>query len=340
MGGKQMTIKVGINGFGRIGRQSFKAMLDFYADEIEVVAVNDLFDAAMNAHLLKYDSNYGKFPGTVEVVGKNLKVNGKELIVLSQRDPAQLPWGDLGAELVVESTGVFREGEKAAAHIRAGAKKVIISAPAKGEDLTIVLGVNEDKYDAAKHHVLSNASCTTNCIAPAAKVLHDNFGVVRGLMTTIHAYTNDQRILDLPHKDLRRTRAAALNMIPTTTGAAKAVGVVMPELQGKFDGMAMRVPTPTVSVVDFVAELEKTVSAEEVNAVYKEAAEGKLKGILGISMEPLVSIDYRGDTRSSIIDGLSTMTSGKLAKVLSWYDNEWGYSSRIADLVKYVGDRL
>jgi glyceraldehyde 3-phosphate dehydrogenase len=335
-----MTIKVGINGFGRIGRQSFKAMLDFYPDDIEVVAVNDLFDAAMNAHLLKYDSNYGKFPGTVEVVGSNLKVNGKELIVLSQRDPAQLPWGELGVDIVVESTGVFREGAKAAAHIRAGAKKVIISAPAKGEDLTIVLGVNEEKYDTAKHHILSNASCTTNCIAPAAKVLHDKFGVVRGLMTTIHSYTNDQRILDLPHKDLRRTRAAALNLIPTTTGAAKAVGVVMPDLQGKFDGMAMRVPTPTVSVVDFVAELEKVVSAEEVNAAYKEAAEGKLKGILGISMEPLVSIDYKGDTRSSIIDGLSTMTGGKLAKVLSWYDNEWGYSCRIADLVKYVGDRV
>jgi glyceraldehyde 3-phosphate dehydrogenase len=340
MGGKQMTIKVGINGFGRIGRQSFKAMLDFYPTEIEVVAVNDLFDAAMNAHLLRYDSNYGKFPGTVEVVGKNLKVNGKELIVLSQRDPNLLPWGDLGVELVVESTGVFREAEKAAAHLKAGAKKVIISAPAKGEDLTIVLGVNEEKYDPAKHHILSNASCTTNCIAPAAKVLHDKYGVVRGLMTTIHAYTNDQRILDLPHKDLRRTRAAALNMIPTTTGAAKAVGVVMPELQGKFDGMAMRVPTPTVSIVDFVAELEKAVSAEEVNAAYNEAAEGKLKGILGISMEPLVSIDYKGDTRSSIIDGLSTLTSGKLAKVLSWYDNEWGYSCRIADLVKYVGDRM
>ncbi len=335
-----MTIRVGINGFGRIGRQSFKAMLDFYPTEIEVVAVNDLFDAAMNAHLLRYDSNYGTFPGTVEVVGNNLKVNGKELIVLAQRDPGQLPWADLGVQLVVESTGVFTQAEKAAAHLKAGAKKVIISAPAKGEDLTIVLGVNEDKYDPAKHHVLSNASCTTNCIAPAAKVLHDSFGVVRGLMTTIHSYTNDQRILDLPHKDLRRTRAAALNMIPTTTGAAKAVGVVMPELQGKFDGMAMRVPTPTVSIVDFVAELEKAVSAEEVNAAYKDAAEGKLKGILGISMEPLVSIDYKGDTRSSIIDGLSTMTSGKLAKVLSWYDNEWGYSCRIADLVKYVGDRI
>ncbi len=334
-----MTIRVGINGFGRIGRQSFKAMLDFYPDEIEVVAVNDLFDASMNAHLLKYDSNYGKFPGTVEVVGSNLKVNGKELIVLSQRDPAQLPWGELGVSLVLESTGVFTEAAKAAAHLRAGAKKVIISAPAKGEDLTIVLGVNEDKYDPAKHHVLSNASCTTNCIAPAAKVLHDNFGVVRGLMTTIHSYTNDQRILDLPHKDLRRTRAAALNMIPTTTGAARAVGVVMPELKGKFDGMAMRVPTPTVSIVDFVAELEKAVSAEEVNAAYKEAAEGKLKGILGISMEPLVSIDYKGDTRSSIIDGLSTMTSAKLAKVLSWYDNEWGYSMRVVDLLRYMAGK-
>jgi len=335
-----MTIRVGINGFGRIGRQSFKAMLDFYPGEIEVVAVNDLFDAAMNAHLLRYDSNYGKFPGTVEVSGSNLKVNGKELIVLSQKDPAQLPWGDLGVEIVVESTGVFTDGTKAAAHKQAGAKKVIISAPAKNEDLTIVLGVNEDKYDTAKHHIISNASCTTNCIAPAAKVLHDNFGVVRGLMTTIHAYTNDQRILDLPHKDLRRTRAAALNMIPTTTGAAKAVGVVMPDLAGKFDGMAMRVPTPTVSIVDFVAEVTKDTTKEDVNAAYHAAAEGKLKGILGISMEPLVSTDYKGDTRSSIVDGLSTMVSGKLIKVLSWYDNEWGYSCRIADLVKFVGDRL
>jgi glyceraldehyde 3-phosphate dehydrogenase len=335
-----MTIRVGINGFGRIGRQSFKAMLDFYPGEIEVVAVNDLFDAAMNAHLLRYDSNYGKFPGTVEVSGSNLKVNGKELIVLSQRDPAQLPWGDLGVEIVVESTGVFTDGTKAAAHKQAGAKKVIISAPAKNEDITIVLGVNEDKYDTAKHHVISNASCTTNCIAPAAKVLHDKFGVVRGLMTTIHTYTNDQRILDLPHKDLRRTRAAALNMIPTTTGAAKAVGVVMPDLAGKFDGMAMRVPTPTVSIVDFVAEVVKETNKEAVNAAYQGAAEGKLKGILGISMEPLVSLDYKGDTRSSIIDGLSTMVSGKLVKVLSWYDNEWGYSCRIADLVKFVGERL
>jgi len=335
-----MATRVGINGFGRIGRQSFKAMLDYYSGDIEVVAVNDLFDASMNAHLLRYDSNYGAFPGTVEVVGDNMRVNGKELIVLAQRDPGQLPWGDLGVDIVVESTGVFRDATKAVAHIRAGAKKVIISAPAKNEDITVVLGVNEDKYDSAKHHVISNASCTTNCIAPAAKVLHDRWGVVRGLMTTIHSYTTDQRLLDLPHKDLRRTRAAALNMIPTTTGAAKAVGLVLPELQGRFEGMAMRVPTPTVSIVDFVAELKKTASLEEVNGAYKEAAEGNLKGILGFTMEPLVSLDYKGDSRSSIVDGLSTIVSGKLVKVLSWYDNEWGYSCRIADLVKYIADRL
>jgi glyceraldehyde 3-phosphate dehydrogenase len=243
-------------------------------------------------------------------------------------------------DIVVESTGVFRDATKAVAHIHAGATKVIISAPAKNEDITIVLGVNEEKYNSAKHHVISNASCTTNCIAPAAKVLHDRWGVVRGLMTTIHSYTTDQRLLDLPHKDLRRTRAAALNMIPTTTGAAKAVGLVLPELQGRFEGMAMRVPTPTVSIVDFVAELEKTASLEEVNGAYKEAAEGALKGILGFTMEPLVSLDYKGDPRSSIVDGLSTIVSGKLAKVLSWYDNEWGYSCRIADLVKYIADRL
>jgi len=336
-----MTVRVGINGFGRIGRQSFKAMLDYYPQEIEVVAVNDLFDAKMNAHLLKYDSNYGAFPGIVEVVGDNLRVNGKELQVFAQRDPAKLPWGDLGVDIVIESTGVFRDAEKAVAHIKdAGAKKVIISAPAKNEDITIVLGVNEEKYEPAKHHVLSNASCTTNCIAPAAKVLHDRFGIVSGLMTTIHSYTNDQRVLDLPHKDLRRTRAAALNMIPTTTGAARAVGVVMPELQGRFDGLAIRVPTPTVSIVDFVAEVETETSVEEVNEAYKEAAEGKLKGILGISMEPLVSIDYKGDSRSSIIDGLSTRVSGNMVKVLSWYDNEWGYACRIADLVHYIGSKM
>ena len=335
-----MKVKVGINGFGRIGRQAFKAMLDFYPDEIEVVAINDLFDANMNAHLLKYDSNYGAFPGTVEVAGNNLVVNGKELQVLAQRDPAQLPWGDLGVEIVIESTGVFTDAQKAVVHIsNAGAKKVIISAPAKNEDITIVLGVNEDKYDPAKHHVISNASCTTNCIAPAAKVLHESFGIVRGLMTTIHSYTNDQHVLDLPHKDLRRTRAAALNMIPTTTGAAKAVGLVMPELQGRFDGLAIRVPTPTVSLVDFVAEVQTAASKEEVNEAYHRAAEGPLKGILGITMEPLVSTDFKGDTRSSIVDGLSTATSGTLVKVLSWYDNEWGYACRIADLVNYISKR-
>jgi len=332
-----MAVKVGINGFGRIGRQAFKAMLDFYPDDIEVVAINDLFDAKMNAHLLKYDSNYGAFPGTVEVAGDNLVVNGKELKVIAQRDPAQLPWGNLGVEIVIESTGVFRDAKKAVAHIEsAGAKKVIISAPAKNEDITIVLGVNEGKYDPATHHVISNASCTTNCIAPAAKVLHESFGIVRGLMTTIHSYTNDQRVLDLPHEDLRRTRAAALNMIPTTTGAAKAVGLVMPELVGRFDGLAIRVPTPTVSIVDFVAQVETAASAEEVNEAYQKAAQGSLKGILGITMEPLVSLDFKGDTRSSIVDGLSTAATGNLVKVLSWYDNEWGYACRIADLVHYI----
>ncbi len=336
-----MKVRVGINGFGRIGRQAFKAMLDFYPEDIDVVAINDLFDANMNAHLLKYDSNYGAFPGTVEVAGNNLVVNGRELKVLSERDPAQLPWGNLGVEIVVESTGVFTDAQKAVAHISsAGAKKVIISAPAKNEDITIVLGVNEGKYDPAKHHVISNASCTTNCIAPAAKVLHESFGIVRGLMTTIHSYTNDQRVLDLPHKDLRRTRAAALNMIPTTTGAAKAVGLVMPELQGRFDGLAIRVPTPTVSLVDFVAEVEKAASKEAVNEAYHKAAEGSLKGILGITMEPLVSTDFKGDTRSSIVDGLSTATSGNMVKVLSWYDNEWGYACRIADLVKYISGKM
>ncbi len=336
-----MTIRVGINGFGRIGRQSFKAMLDYYPDDIEVVAVNDLFDANMNAHLLRHDSNYGAFPGVVEVVGDNLRVNGKEIRVFAQRDPSKLPWGDLGVDIVVESTGVFRTKEKAIAHIHAGAKKVIISAPAKNEDITIVLGVNEKMYDPDKHHVISNASCTTNCAAPAAKVLHDNFGIVRGLMTTIHSYTNDQRILDLPHRDLRRARAAALNIIPTTTGAAKAVTVVIPELKGKFDGMALRVPTPTVSIVDFVAEVKTKTSVEEVNEAYRKAAEGPLKGILGFTMEPLVSMDYKGDSRSSIVDGLFTMVmEDTLVKVVAWYDNEWGYSCRIADLVHYIGSKM
>lgn len=336
-----MTIKVGINGFGRIGRQSMKAMFDKYSKEIEVVAINDLFEPKINAHLLKYDSNYGAFPGTVEVVGNNLVVNGKEIRVLAQKDPSQLPWKDLGVDIVIESTGIFTDKEKAAAHINAGAKKVIISAPAKNEDITIVLGVNEDKYDPAKHHVISNASCTTNCLAPAAKVLNDGWGIVRGLMTTIHSYTNDQRILDLPHKDLRRARAAALNIIPTTTGAAKAVALVIPELKGKFDGYALRVPTPTVSVVDFAAEVKSKASVEAVNAAFQKAAEGPMKGILGISMEPLVSMDFKGDARSSIVDGLSTMVLGDtFVKIVAWYDNEWGYSCRVADLAHFIGSKL
>lgn len=336
-----MTIRVGINGFGRIGRQALKAMLDYYPNEIEVVAINDLFDAKVNAHLFKYDSNYGIFPGTVEVVGENLRVNGKDIKVLAQKDPSLLPWRDLGVDIVLESTGVFTEKEKAIAHINAGAKKVIISAPAKNEDITIVLGVNEEKYDPAKHHVISNASCTTNCLAPAAKVLHDNFGIVRGLMTTVHSYTNDQRILDLAHKDLRRTRAAAMNIVPTTTGAARALALVIPELKGKFDGFALRVPTPTVSVVDFVAEVQTKTSVEAVNEAFRQAAEGKMKGILGITMEPLVSMDFKGDPRSSIIDGLSTMVILEtFVKVVSWYDNEWGYACRCADLIHYIGNKM
>jgi len=336
-----MTIRVGINGFGRIGRQTLKAILDYYPNEIEVVAINDLFDAKVNAHLFKYDSNYGAFPGTVEVVGENLRVNGKDIKVLAQKDPSLLPWGDLGVDIVLESTGVFTEKEKAIAHINAGAKKVIISAPAKNEDITIVLGVNEEKYDPAKHHVISNASCTTNCLAPAAKVLHDNFGIVRGLMTTVHSYTNDQRILDLAHKDLRRTRAAAMNIVPTTTGAARALALVIPELKGRFDGFALRVPTPTVSVVDFVAEVQTKTSVEAVNEAFRKASEGRMKGILGITMEPLVSMDFKGDPRSSIVDGLSTMVLQEtFVKVVSWYDNEWGYACRCADLIRYIGNKL
>ncbi|MBC7233742.1 MAG: type I glyceraldehyde-3-phosphate dehydrogenase [Chloroflexi bacterium] len=336
-----MTIRVGINGFGRIGRQALKAILDYYPNEIEVVAINDLFDAKLNAHLFKHDSNYGAFPGTVEVVDGNLRVNGKDIKVFAQKDPSLLPWGDLGVDIVLESTGVFTEKEKAIAHINAGAKKVIISAPAKNEDITIVLGVNEEKYDPAKHHVISNASCTTNCLAPAAKVLHDTFGIVRGLMTTVHSYTNDQRILDLAHKDLRRTRAAALNIVPTTTGAARALALVIPELKGRFDGFALRVPTPTVSVVDFVAEVQTKTSVEAVNEAFRKASEGRMKGILGITMEPLVSMDFKGDPRSSIVDGLSTMVLQEtFVKVVSWYDNEWGYACRCADLIRYIGNKL
>jgi glyceraldehyde 3-phosphate dehydrogenase len=332
-----MTVRVGINGFGRIGRQVFKAMGERLSADIEVVGINDLMDAETNAHLLKYDSTYGRFDGVVETNGKNLVVNGKEITVVAERDPAALPWGDLGVDVVVESTGIFRDRAGATKHLTAGAKRVIITAPAKGEDLTIVLGVNQDAYDPTKHFIISNASCTTNCLAPAAKVVFDHLGIVRGMMTTIHAYTNDQRILDLPHADLRRARAAGLNIIPTTTGAAQAVALVIPELKGKFDGFSLRVPTPTVSVVDFVAETEKPTTVEELNAMFKAAADGALQGILGYSDEPLVSTDYRGDPRSSIIDAQSTMVmGGNMVKVVSWYDNEWGYSCRVADLIGFL----
>jgi len=335
-----MATRIGINGFGRIGRQSLKAMLDYYPDDLEVVAINDLFDPQTNAHLFKYDSNYGRFPGTVEVQGDSLVISGRPIRVLALKEPAQLPWKDLGVDIVIESTGVFTQAERAAAHLQAGAKKVIISAPAKGEDITIVLGVNEEKYDPQRHNIISNASCTTNCLAPAAKVIFDAFGIKRGLMTTIHAYTNDQRILDLPHRDLRRARAAALNIIPTTTGAAKALALVIPELKGKFDGFSLRVPTPTVSIVDFVAETERPATVAEVNGALREAAEGRLKGILGYTEEPLVSMDFKGDPRSSIIDGPSTMVmDGTMIKVVSWYDNEWGYSVRVADLAQYIAKK-
>lgn len=332
-----MATKIGINGFGRIGRQVFKAIRDLYPNDLEVVAVNDLADTSTNAHLFKYDSNYGIFPGTVEARQDAIVVDGKAIKVFAQRDPSKLPWGDLGADIVVESTGLFTDADKARAHMAAGAKKVIISAPAKAEDITIVMGVNHEKYDPAKHHIISNASCTTNCLAPAVKVVHDNFGIVKGLMTTVHAYTNDQRILDVVHPDLRRARAAALNIIPTTTGAARAVALVIPELQGKLNGFALRVPTPTVSVVDFVADLERNVTVEELNGALKAAAEGPMKGILGYTEEPLVSVDFKGDPRSSIIDALSTMAiGGNMVKVVSWYDNEWGFSCRMADLCNYL----
>ncbi|GHO53430.1 MULTISPECIES: type I glyceraldehyde-3-phosphate dehydrogenase [Ktedonobacter] len=335
-----MTLRVGINGFGRIGRQSMKAMLERHPEDIEVVAINDLTDTSTNAHLLKYDSTYGRFPGTVEATEDSLIVNGHKIQVISQRDPAQIPWSDLGVQVVIESTGFFTDAEKAAAHLRGGAKKVIISAPAKGEDLTMVLGVNENTYDPAKHHIISNASCTTNCLAPAAKVLNDTFGIERGMMNTIHSYTNDQRILDQVHKDLRRARAAAANIIPTTTGAARALALVIPELKGRFDGMSLRVPTITVSVVDFVATTQKPLSKEAVNNAFKEAAAGALKGILDYTDEPLVSSDFRGNPHSSIIDGESTMVLGdNMVKVVSWYDNEWGYSCRVADLANFIGQK-
>jgi len=340
-----MTTKIGINGFGRIGRQVLKAMLEQQKGKFDVVAINDLFTTETNAHLFKYDSNYGIFDGSVEIDEGNLVINGDTIKVFSERDPGKLPWGDLGVDIVIEATGVFRDTSKdpgPQTHIqKGGAKKVIISAPSKGEDLTMVLGVNDEKYDPSKHHIVSNASCTTNCLAPPAKVVNDNWGIVKGLMTTIHAYTNDQQILDLAHKDLRRARAAALNMIPTTTGAAKAIALVIPELKGKMDGYAIRVPTPTVSIVDCVVEVERPVSVQELNDAFKAAAEGPMKGIFGYSDEPLVSMDYKGDPRSSILDAeLTKVIDKNMVKFVSWYDNEWGYSSRTVDLAIKIADML
>lgn len=336
-----MAIRVAINGFGRIGRNVLRSAKRSGVTDIDFVAVNDLTDNATLAHLLRYDSVHGAYPGTVELTENGLKVDGDEIRVLAERDPAALPWGELGVDIVIESTGRFTQRDAAAKHLEAGAKKVIISAPAKNEDITVVLGVNEGMYDPANHHVVSNASCTTNCLAPVVKVLMESFGFRRGFMTTIHAYTNDQNILDLPHKDLRRARAAAMSMIPTTTGAAKATSLVIPEVKGKLDGMAIRVPTADVSIVDLVAELDRDVTAEEVNAALKAASQGGLKGVLGYSDEPLVSIDYTGNPHSSIVDALSTaVMEGRMVKVLSWYDNEWGYSTRVVDLVRYMGERL
>jgi glyceraldehyde 3-phosphate dehydrogenase len=335
-----MSVRVGINGFGRIGRQSLKAILE-RAPGVEVVAVNDLVDTQLNALLFKHDSTYGAYPGNVDHTDDSLIIDGHEIRVLKEKDPAALPWGDLGVDIVLESTGIFTDAEKARAHIDAGARKVIISAPAKHEDITIVLGVNDAAYDPAKHHIISNASCTTNCLAPVAKVVHDTLGIERGLMNTIHSYTNDQRILDVAHKDPRRARSAGQNIIPTTTGAAKALALVIPDLKGKFDGFSLRVPTPTVSVVDFTADVSRETTIEELNEAFRAAAAGPMQGILGVSDEPLVSSDFRGDSRSSIIDSASTMVlGGTMVKVIAWYDNEWGYSCRCADLIAMVAARL
>ncbi len=332
-----MTPKIGINGFGRIGRLVFRVISQHYADKLEIAVVNDLTDAKTNAHLLKYDSTYGIYPSKIEAQDNAIIVDGRKTKVIAERDPGKIQWKDFGVDVVIESTGLFTEASKAAAHFQGGAKKVIISAPAKEEDITIVLGVNEDKYDPAKHRIISNASCTTNCIAPVVKVLNDSFGVTRGLLSTIHAYTNDQRLQDMFHKDLRRARAAAENIVPTTTGAAKAVALVLPELKGKLHGVAFRVPVPTVSLCDFVADLDKEVTAEQVNQAFKTAANGKLKGILEYCEEPLVSSDFKGNQASSILDALSTMVlGGNMVKILSWYDNEWGYSCRLADLTLYI----
>jgi glyceraldehyde 3-phosphate dehydrogenase len=337
--------RVAINGFGRIGRQVFKAILERYPDEIEVVAVNDLTDNETLAHLLRYDSTYGIFEGEVQATEELFTVTygdqTMEIRALAEKDPTKLPWGDLNVDIVIESTGRFTEAEKARAHLQAGCKKVIITAPAKGEDITLCLGVNDEQYDAEKHNIISNASCTTNCLAPVAKVLQDRFGIRRGLMTTVHSYTMDQNLQDNIHKDLRRARAAAMNIVPTTTGAAKAVALVIPELKGKFDGFSLRVPTPTVSIVDFVVELERSTTVEEVNNAFREAADGDLAGILGVSDEPLVSSDFIGTELSSIVDAPLTMAMGdNFFKVVSWYDNEWGYSCRVADLAAMIGGEI
>jgi glyceraldehyde 3-phosphate dehydrogenase len=335
-----MPTRVGINGFGRIGRQVLKSIYERHGDKLEVVAINDLTDTETNAHLLKYDSTYGIFDVDIEARDGVISVGGKDVKVFAERDPGKIPWRDVGVEIVVESTGLFTDADKAAAHKQGGAKKVIFSATAKGEDITIVMGVNDEQYDPARHSIISNASCTTNCIAPVVKVLHDSFGVERGFMTTVHAYTNDQRILDQVHKDLRRARSAGQNIIPTTTGAAKAVTLVIPDLKGKIDGMAFRVPTPTVSVCDFNADLEKSVTVEQVNEAFQEAAGEAMKGILGVENKELVSMDFKGDARSSIVDAPSTMVlGGNMVKVISWYDNEWGYSCRVADLCTFLADK-
>jgi glyceraldehyde 3-phosphate dehydrogenase len=332
--------KIGINGFGRIGRQVLKAIHERHPNDLEVVAVNDLFDVATNAHLLMYDTNYGRFPFDVEVDGTTMIINGQKIQNFKERSPLNIPWGSLGVDIVVESTGIFREKSQAMQHVEAGAKKVIISAPAKNEDITIVLGVNEDKYDPANHVIISNASCTTNCLAPVAKVVHDNFGIKSGVMCTVHSYTNDQRILDLPHSDLRRARAAACNIIPTSTGAAKAVALVIPELKGRFSGYSLRVPTPTVSVVDFAAILEKPTDTATLREALKTAAEGPLKGIMGYSEKPLVSSDFKADPHSGIVEAeFTTVQDGILAKIVAWYDNEWGYSCRVVDLMKFMMDK-
>ena len=332
-----MSVKVGINGFGRIGRLAMKAIIQRCGDKAVAAAVNDLTDAETNAHLFKYDSNYGIYPGKVEAKEDCIIVDGREIKVLAERDPEKIPWRNYGVDIVIESTGLFTQASKAAAHLQGGAQKVIISAPAKEEDISIVLGVNEEKYNPTKHRIISNGSCTTNCIAPVVKVLNQNFGIIHGLMTTVHAYTNDQKILDVFHHDLRRARAAATNIIPTTTGAAKVVGVVIPELQGKLHGIALRVPTSVVSIVDFVADLNKKASAEEINVAFRQAANGKMKGILEYCDKPLVSSDFKGNPASAIFDALSTMAiDGNFIKVLAWYDNEWGYSCRLADLIVYI----